>query len=416
VTTTKRTQTPPLKSHLQDVLASVTFPLTLRDYLDHLHRHGIAMLPNIARTGRVSGISYVYEGQVMKASALGRQHTWAALANRLLPTVDDPVLLATEREHAQRSLAPGDSSPTSSIPDSDRPSPSGGPAAEPAFSAPDRRLFSRLAVAEEALLSSSPADYVDRAFEYNRQASRAEHVLTASLDPSRPHSQEAELLARSLLASPGPPPTNRALHRLLRADELANDFLVDRVSRAIDQGAPALAADDSFRQAIERTLGLRRELHILELSAVALLADSAHLAPEERTRYSANATIVQNRVELARIDREIRLHQVQPELTDPGAVEVLRERAEELIQNTFHSQSLLASAPGPAAPAITSEAYEFLMPFERWQPEPPTPTAAAAAAEVLEALRSAKTDLLTGQNTPKTSRSVSWPTSKPPIL
>jgi hypothetical protein len=395
----KRTHTVPLKTHLQEVLAAVSFPLTLRDYLDHLHQHGIAVLPNIARTtGRVSGISYVFEGQVMKASTLGRQYTWAALANRLIPTAEDPVLLVSERDRAHHILALADSPltpPASAV--AGLPSPGRHPEAQTAaLSAPDRQLFARLAAAEAALLSSTPADYAERAFEYNRQASRAERLLTASLDPSQPHSHEAELLARSLLAPPGIPPTEHALHRLLRADGVANEFLVDRVANALDQGTPT-----SFREAIESSLGLRRELHLQELNAVALLADSAHLPPGELARYAESAAIVQNRVELARINREIGLLQTHPYLTDSLETDALRDRAGALIERTFQSQTLLASASAPAAPAITSEAYEFLLPFERWNPKPPSPRSAEEAGEVLEALRSAKAELLTQSGNPQ---------------
>jgi hypothetical protein len=110
----RRTQLPPLKTRLQEILGSIDYPLTLSAYLDHLHRQGVTLLPNLARTGHVSGISYVYEGRVMKASDLGRDLSWAALRNRLFPSPEDSAQLLAERARAQQILAPG--SPPSDLP------------------------------------------------------------------------------------------------------------------------------------------------------------------------------------------------------------------------------------------------------------------------------------------------------------
>ncbi len=112
----RRTQLPPLKTRLQEILGSVEYPLTLAAYLDHLHRQGVTLLPNLARTGHVSGISYLYEGNVMKASDLGRNLSWAALRKRLFPSPDDSAQLVAERERAQQILSPGSPVPAAPVP------------------------------------------------------------------------------------------------------------------------------------------------------------------------------------------------------------------------------------------------------------------------------------------------------------
>jgi relaxase-like protein len=96
----------PPRTYVQEVLARVPSErrFTLSDYLDYLHRHEIALLPNLARTGHVSGVSYVYKGTAFRGSDLGRDYSWSALRSRLVPRSTDAALLASERSRALAEL------------------------------------------------------------------------------------------------------------------------------------------------------------------------------------------------------------------------------------------------------------------------------------------------------------------------
>jgi hypothetical protein len=349
----RRTGVPPLKTRLQGILGSLAYPITLREYLDQLHQHGVNLLPNIASTGRVSGISYVYEGQIMKGSDLGRGHTWSALAGRLNPAPGDPALLEDERRRAQEALA------TAPLPsatqDGSLPAVTPGPL-EPSPVA----IFDRLAVAEEALRTASPDTYVDRALNYDWQATRAERHLTSSLSAGDPASSEAETLARILLSEPGPPPTAYFLDRLLREDEAARSLVLDlrsdaRRPLAIDDdsgfpvGASPAVGPDTFRQAIERELETRRELHRFELRAHALLnheASANHLEPYEFRRLAESTKLLDSRIELSRLEREIDLNLLDSDL-EPSAFaqDALLAQADELKRRISQAEERLALDP-----------------------------------------------------------------------
>jgi relaxase-like protein len=311
----RRTKTPPLKTRLQEILAAAPYPATLADYLDHLHRHGLAMLPNIARTGRVSGISYLFEGYVMKASDLGREHSWAALQRRLIATPQDPGLLVAERTRAEEALGPF-------------PGPQGAavalgpsaPDASPALPAQDHRIFEQLAAAEHALKTSSPETYLELALAYNTRASSAERLLTASLGSTEPRSPEAEALVRSLLAEPGAPPTPELLDQLLHEDEAAHADLLGLASPA---GPPP--SQESFEQAVARVLDSRRELHrfdlTIELRLQTLSAQGADISPDtlradDPSQEVVSLRMLRERVELAGLQREMALRRSLPQVSD----------------------------------------------------------------------------------------------------
>lgn len=52
------------------------------EFANRLEKNGITAIPNMASTGRVSGISFKFEKTTMKGSSLGRGYTWKALQKR----------------------------------------------------------------------------------------------------------------------------------------------------------------------------------------------------------------------------------------------------------------------------------------------------------------------------------------------
>lgn len=52
------------------------------EFTSSLESSGVNTIPNMASTGRISGISFQYEGVTMKGSDLGRGYTWASLQKR----------------------------------------------------------------------------------------------------------------------------------------------------------------------------------------------------------------------------------------------------------------------------------------------------------------------------------------------
>lgn len=55
---------------------------TYSEFTTRLERAGVQSIPNQASTGRISGISFQYEGITMKGGDLGRGYTWAGLQKR----------------------------------------------------------------------------------------------------------------------------------------------------------------------------------------------------------------------------------------------------------------------------------------------------------------------------------------------
>jgi len=75
-----REQKPSTKRLLQTVIDDVTADRpSASDFVERLQSHGIEVIPNMAKTGHISGISFVHEGEQMKGSDLGRGYTWSKL-------------------------------------------------------------------------------------------------------------------------------------------------------------------------------------------------------------------------------------------------------------------------------------------------------------------------------------------------
>ncbi len=55
---------------------------TTPQFFEKLERTGVEVIPNVAKTGHVSGISYRLNGELMKGSDLGRGYTWAGIQKR----------------------------------------------------------------------------------------------------------------------------------------------------------------------------------------------------------------------------------------------------------------------------------------------------------------------------------------------
>ncbi|TWW10033.1 hypothetical protein E3A20_08390 [Planctomyces bekefii] len=55
---------------------------SMSQFVSHLEDQNVAVIPNIAKTGHVSGISFRLGGEMMKGSDLGRSFTWKGLQQR----------------------------------------------------------------------------------------------------------------------------------------------------------------------------------------------------------------------------------------------------------------------------------------------------------------------------------------------
>ncbi len=65
-----------LQSVINDVTGDRPDAIT---FVKRLQSYGVEMIPNMAKAGHISGVSFVHEGEVMKGSDLGRGYTWARL-------------------------------------------------------------------------------------------------------------------------------------------------------------------------------------------------------------------------------------------------------------------------------------------------------------------------------------------------
>jgi hypothetical protein len=73
---------------------------TMTEFLRRIHEQGLSARPNIARNGRVSGISYRLDQVAVKGSQLGRSFTWTGLQRSLGVRYDrqrDAAALETAR-------------------------------------------------------------------------------------------------------------------------------------------------------------------------------------------------------------------------------------------------------------------------------------------------------------------------------
>jgi hypothetical protein len=78
-----REKKPSMKLTLQHVInqAACERP-TMGAFVSSLESKGVEVIPNIAKTGRITGISFRFDGEMMKGSDLGRSFTWLGLQKR----------------------------------------------------------------------------------------------------------------------------------------------------------------------------------------------------------------------------------------------------------------------------------------------------------------------------------------------
>ena len=78
---------------------------TMTQFLGRLEAAQVHVLPNVATTGHVSGVTYLLDGEPMKGSDLGRRYTWAGLQKQGVqyePNRDGPAVgRAKERAEAE---------------------------------------------------------------------------------------------------------------------------------------------------------------------------------------------------------------------------------------------------------------------------------------------------------------------------
>jgi hypothetical protein len=74
----------------------------MSQFLERMEAQGVAVLPNRAKTGHVSGVTFYRDGEAMKGSDLGRGYTWAGLQKRGVSydPKRDEVALSRSKERA----------------------------------------------------------------------------------------------------------------------------------------------------------------------------------------------------------------------------------------------------------------------------------------------------------------------------
>ncbi len=78
-----KTQQPTIKMRLQEILdQETTHSSTMSIFANNLGRRGVKVIPNMAANGRISGISFELNGEIMKGSDLGRGYTFSGLQKR----------------------------------------------------------------------------------------------------------------------------------------------------------------------------------------------------------------------------------------------------------------------------------------------------------------------------------------------
>lgn len=84
------------KQHIQNTIDAV-FPsdgvLDVYSFIEQLHEQGVIAKPNVAKTGRMNGFSFEYEGIAFKASQLGRGYGWPRLSERVDYDADKHAVL-----------------------------------------------------------------------------------------------------------------------------------------------------------------------------------------------------------------------------------------------------------------------------------------------------------------------------------
>lgn len=79
-----RTETQPTRATLQQLVDQAAGDgRVTAAFLSHLEAAGVSVAPNIASTGRVSGLAFTYNGQTFKGSELGKAFGWGQLQRRI---------------------------------------------------------------------------------------------------------------------------------------------------------------------------------------------------------------------------------------------------------------------------------------------------------------------------------------------
>lgn len=106
-----RTGDAPVRLRLQEILDGVLDgPQSVVAFMERLEAAGVAVVPNIARTGRMNGFSFALDGVPFKASQLGKRYAWKALQERGVEYVEDRDAEAL-RARADRGAAPDGAQP-----------------------------------------------------------------------------------------------------------------------------------------------------------------------------------------------------------------------------------------------------------------------------------------------------------------
>lgn len=82
----KRTSTPSHKMKLQSIIRRILQDkpgLTTQEFIKALHNNRVTVLFNQASTGYVSGISYGYDGVIIKGAKLGNDFKWGSIKSRI---------------------------------------------------------------------------------------------------------------------------------------------------------------------------------------------------------------------------------------------------------------------------------------------------------------------------------------------
>lgn len=91
------------RRHLRQILKETTKTTpTISALIEQLEKQGVMVRPNIAKTGRVSGISYELDGHTFKGSKLGKPYAWQGLQRLSRVEFDEdrdlePLKLASQR-------------------------------------------------------------------------------------------------------------------------------------------------------------------------------------------------------------------------------------------------------------------------------------------------------------------------------
>lgn len=78
----KRTGQPSVKVRMQKILNQATKAGSFEAFVLGCEAQGLTLLPNVAKTGKMNGFSFLLDGEVMKASNLGSKYKWARLAEK----------------------------------------------------------------------------------------------------------------------------------------------------------------------------------------------------------------------------------------------------------------------------------------------------------------------------------------------